>query len=91
MRTVSPDFPEIKREASSTPISVINRSLSSAGENLQFEVRGEIGHMLSLFSKRQKEPSSFRQYGDQFRRGVEAEISLGCFSGVRFTLIFRAR
>ncbi len=27
--------------------------------------------MLSLFSKRQKEPSSFRQYGDQFRRSVE--------------------
>ena len=27
--------------------------------------------MLSLFSKRQKEPSSFRQYGDKFRRSVE--------------------
>ncbi len=27
--------------------------------------------MLSLFSKRQKKPSSFRQYGDRFRRGVE--------------------
>ncbi len=27
--------------------------------------------MLSLFSKRQKKPSSFRQYGDQFRRNVE--------------------
>ncbi len=27
--------------------------------------------MLSLFSKRQNNPSSFRQYGDQFRRRVE--------------------
>ena len=71
MRTVFPDFPPIKREAASAPISVINRSLSSAGENPQFEIHGEIGHMLSLFSKRQKEPWSFRQYGDQFRRGVE--------------------
>ncbi len=71
MRTVSPDFPPIKREAASTPISVINRSLISAGENPQFEVRGEIGHMLSLFSKRQKKPPSFRRYGDQLRRGVE--------------------
>ena len=58
-------------EAASTPISVINRSLSSAGENPQFEVRGEIGHMLSLFSKRQKEPSSLQHYGEQFRRSVE--------------------
>ncbi len=71
MRTVSPDFPPIKREAASTPINVINRSLTPAGENPQFEVHGQISHMLSIFSKRQKEPSSFRQYGDQFRRGVE--------------------
>ncbi len=71
MRAVSPDFPAIKREATSTPITVINRSLSSTGENLQFEVRGEICHMLSPFSKRQKKPSSLQHYGDQFCRRVE--------------------
>jgi len=71
MRTVSPDFPPIKREAASTPISVINRSLTTAGENPQFEVLGPIGHMLSLFSKRQKEPSSFQRYGDQLRHYIE--------------------
>ena len=71
MHTVSPDFPPIKREAASTPISVINRSLTSAGENPQFEVRGEISHMLSLYQRRQKEPSSLQHYGEQFRRSVE--------------------
>ncbi len=71
MRTVSPDFPPIKREAASTPINVINRSLTSAGENPQFEVHRQISHMLRIFSKRQKEPSSLRRYGDQFRHGVE--------------------